>query len=456
MKISLKDKIQKNQIYDGPIVVSKMFEHLLRQKIIYCSRGRIYLYDKDEGRYILIEDYAEWHYISLFFSNEICISIPIKSINEILKRLKHCMSIQIAVDEFNKREDLINVKNGVLEYKTGRLLEKNQSYKFTYCLNVEYLPNSSIENAPRFKRFCETSLQGDEQKIELLLQFLGYILSPLICAKKALVLLGQPNSGKSLILHLIEFILGNDFISNISLENLGQRFKTAVLSTKLLNICGELSAKPLKDIEVFKMVVGGDTLSAEFKGKNEFEFKNKCKLMFAGNILPPIKNEDISTAFVDRLAVLRFNNSIPEKARNHTLAKEIEKEADVIFSLSINALNKLINDNYVFAIPEDTHNLLKGYSFQQTNIDVFVEDWCVIDGQLKIHSSTLYAAYKKFCVENAISPISQNLFSQKIASVSGVKNGKFRLCGSNPARGFYGIGLKNKNTQVSEMCDSTD
>lgn len=456
MNVNLKKKIQKNQIYDGSMIVSKMFEHLLRQKVIYCSRERIYLYDETEDRYILIEKHNEWHSISLFFSKDIRIHIPTDCISEILRRLKLCADIQVSVDDFNCRKDLINVKNGALEYRTGKLLSKNQNHKFTYRLNANYLADANIDDAPNFKKFCETSLRGDRQKIELLLQFIGYILSPLLCAKKALVLLGEPNSGKSLVLHLIEFIMGSEFISNISLENLNKRFKTAVLSTKLLNICGELSAKPLKDIEVFKMIVGGDTLSGEFKGKDEFEFKNKCKLLFAGNILPPIKNEDISTAFVDRLAVLRFNYSIPEELRNYNLAQELESEADVIFSLSIKALNKLIDNNYVFVTPADTYDLLKGYSFQQTNIDVFIEDWCVINGQLKIHSSTLYAAYKKFCEENAIMPISQNLFSQKVASVSGVKNGKFRLCGNNPARGFYGIGLKNMNTQVSETYDNIE
>jgi len=453
VEVSLKSKIKKNQIYSGKINASLMFEHLLNQNIIYCSRGRIYFYDEDEDRYVLIEKHCEWHIISLFFSKEIRVCIPTELISEILKRLKLCATIQIPIDCFNYREDLINVKNGALDYRAGKLLGHNSNYKFTYRLNVNFLSDVTIESAPSFKKFCDTSLQGDEQKIELLLQFIGYILSPLISAKKALVLLGEPNSGKSLVLHLIEFILGSVFISNIPLENLGKRFKTAVLSTKLLNLCGELSAKPLKDIEMFKMIVGGDTLSGEFKGKDEFEFRNKCKLLFAGNILPPIKNEDISTAFVDRLAILRFNYSIPEAERNRNLAKELEREADVIFSLSIKALNKLIDNNYVFIMPDDTKNLLTGYSFQQNNIDIFIQDWCVINSQLKIHSSTLYDAYKKFCIENAIAPISQNLFSQKIASVNGVKNGKFRLYGGNPARGFYGIGITEMNLQDSEKYD---
>ena len=101
--------------------------------------------------------------------------IPTDYISEILKRLKLCADIQVSVDDFNYRVNLMNVKNGALEYRTGKLLSKNRNYKFTYRLNVNYLADANIEDAPNFKKFCETSLQGDTQKIELLLQFIGYI-----------------------------------------------------------------------------------------------------------------------------------------------------------------------------------------------------------------------------------------------------------------------------------------
>ena len=138
-----------------------------------------------------------------------------------------------------------------------------------------------------------------------------------------------------------------------------------------------------------------------------------------------------------------------EKVCKKIKPKEIE-EASVIFSLSVNALVKLIENNYIFEMPTDSVDLLNDYSFQQTNISAFVSEWCELGESLQIHSATLYEAYKSFCAENAITPTSQNLFSQKINSTDGVRNGRFRINGSNPARGFYGISLCSNHTQDSK------
>ena len=436
-----------NQIYNGRFNLDAMYEHITDSGLIRCCNDSIYIYYKNEGRYIKIDKQNEWHVISRLFSEKIRKTILPKQVNELISRVKNTADIQIHIDEFNKYENMINIRSGVLEYETLRLYEKSPKYMFTYCLNVEYTVS---EKMPYFNYFCKTSLEGDEKKKELLLQIIGYLCTPLITAKKCFVFLGAPNSGKSMMLHLIESIFGEELISNIQLENLSGRFSAGILSTKRLNVCAELSARPLKNIEMFKLIVGGDTLSGEYKGKDVFRFKNKCKLLYAGNMLPPIKNEDITTAFIDRLTVLRFNCSIPKNKRINNLDELLIKEIDSIFSETIRTVSKLINNGCEFIEPNDTAELMKDYSFQQNNIDIFVDEWCDVGESLRVHSAVLYNAYKKFCTENAINAISQNLFSQKINTVKGVTNGRFRLNGGNPIRGFYGINIKEMYVQDSE------
>lgn len=317
-------------------------------------------------------------------------------------------------------------------------------------MNVKYISDLSRVKTPYFDKFCATSLDDSTDKRQLLLQIIGYLCTPLMKAKKCFIFLGEPNSGKSLMILIIEYMFGKSLISNIQLENLGNRFSSGILSTKRLNVCAELSAHPLKNIELFKLIVGGDTLSGEFKGRDVFQFENRCKLLYAGNVLPPVKNEDISTAFVDRLTVLKFSHSIPREERIYNLDEKLKDEADAIFTLAINSVAKLIENQFEFVVPQDSADLLKDYSFQQTNIDTFVEEWCELGEELKTHSATLYTFYKRFCVDNAIQPISQNLFSQKIGSVKGVTNGRFRLNGGNPMRGFCGIAVKDIYLQDSD------
>lgn len=431
------------RIYDGRANETQMFKHILSHDLIRCCNQRLYYYNEYEGRYASVPRKKEWHYLSRFFSDKINTEIPGRCINELITRLMNNSDIQIDTDEFNSQTDLINVRNGVLDYKSGKLLAKSPKYLFNYMINASYNPHANINDAPMFKSFCNTSLDGCSDKIKLLLQIIGYLCSSLTEAKKCFILIGAPDSGKSLIIHLMEYLIGSEFTCNIQLENLSRRFSTAELSTKFLNICGELSARPLRNIETFKLIVGGDTLSGEFKGQPMFYFKNKCKLLYAGNVLPPIKNEDISLAFVNRLILLCFSHSIPKSERIYDMADKLKDEADTIFSLGINELSDLIETGYRFAIPDDSAKLLSDYAFEQTNIDSFIEHCCIIGSEYKIHTVELYKAYTDFCTANAVSPISQNLFSQKIASLPNAESSRFRINGGPPTRGFKGIGLND-------------
>ena len=117
MKNHLKISVKESQIYRGKLNVVPMFEHLLKLGLFFCSRGRLYFYNTSTNQYILIDKNSEWHYVSQFFSKEICTRIRTDDISEILKRLKLMASIQIPVDDFNNRPDLINVLNGALDYQ---------------------------------------------------------------------------------------------------------------------------------------------------------------------------------------------------------------------------------------------------------------------------------------------------------------------------------------------------
>lgn len=98
------------------------------------------------------------------------------------------------------------------------------------------------------------------------------------------------------------------------------------------------------------------------------------------------------------------------------LIEKLKEEADSIFSEAIDAVAQLINNNYTFPVMEDADTILSDYSFQQTHIDNFIEECCIIGSEYKIHTVALYERYIEFCAANGVKAISQNLFSQKINS----------------------------------------
>lgn len=442
MQLDFCKKIEKQ--YQGSVgknFADELVEFILKEDVFRCCNKQLFFYRKDLRYYIPIDKQNEWHVISCFIEETDRSRISHTKADEIVNRLKDTYSIQRDIEDFNSDLYYVNLLNGVYSIKDQGLAENYKSPRFTYYLNVNYIKRPGRKMSA-FEDFCKSSLGGDPIKRKYLLQMIGYCCTQLTAAKKCFILLGPPNCGKSLILHLIEYIVGEEYISSLQLEKLGKRFSSSVLSGKLLNICGELSAKSLKDIETFKLIVGGDRLSGEFKGKDIFEFRNKCKLLFAGNILPPVKNEDVSTAFADRISLLIFPDSIPAEKRNPNLRVMLEKEADSIFSEAIDTVAELIKKNYLFPKMEDAERFLADYSFNQTHIDNFIEEWCEVGKEYRIHTKKLYQHYLDYCELNIVRPISQSLFSQKINSVKGVVNSRFRLKGGESLRGFTGITLK--------------
>lgn len=84
----------------------------------------------------------------------------------------------------------MNLENGVFNLETGELLEHDPRFRFTYQVRASYLEDPEYINCPTFGAFCRSSLDGDPQKRQLLLEMIGYICSDLTVGKKCLFLEG--------------------------------------------------------------------------------------------------------------------------------------------------------------------------------------------------------------------------------------------------------------------------
>ena len=137
---------------------------------------------------------------------------------------------------------------------------------------------------------------------------MGYSLTPFNNAKKAFVFNGKGDTGKSTFLNIIEDMITERHISNIPIQGLGDRFNTAELFGKLVNIYADLPSTPIRDGSMLKVLTGGDKVSAERKGQDPFTFLNKAKFIFSCNGLPP-NYGDRSDAFYNRLIIERRTKS---------------------------------------------------------------------------------------------------------------------------------------------------
>ena len=298
-------------------------------------------------------------------------------LREIAQRLTWRKDLQCKRDEFNRSKELVNLENGVFNLETGELLEHDPRFRFTYQAKASYLQDPESINCPAFEEFCRSSLDGDPQKRQLLLEIVGYICSDLTTGKCAFFLQGQPNSGKSVISEFVGKLFDPSLVSNIPLHQLGDRFSRAELAGKKVNIAGEIAGRVLRDISIFKSITGGDRITGEFKGKDLFYFIPRCKLLFAGNALPRTTEADTTAAFANRLVVLLFNQSIPPEQQDKSLLDRLWREADSIVTLALHAMQDLIGRNFVFTLPGDSGAFLASFANRSNVLSGFLEECCI-------------------------------------------------------------------------------
>lgn len=447
--ISSDAEINQTLIFDSDqFSLNDLVAHLVRIGIFLCCRGKLYFYNLDKGIFIPLPENEIWFYICRYASRGVTDCFEPKDIKKLIAKLKINLDLHFDSDKFDTYDDLININNGVFNVHTGELIPKKREYYFTSNIDAAFFEDVSLDDCPTFKKFYETSLCGDDKSLTLLLQIIGYLCCNYSPAKKAFMFIGEKNCGKSKILEFISRLIGENNVCNIPLHKLGNRFNVAELSRNKVNIQAELSLDPLREIETFKNAVGGDTLCGEDKGENLFYFKNKCKLLFAGNGMPTLKTQDTTQAFVSRLVFLIFPKEIPEDERDTELIEKLYAERDVIFSLAIKELQKLIQNRFQFELPELSKIQTQSFTEQNNQITDFINECCAFGKDCKVFSRDLYYAYEKFCKDNCLFVHSQTAFLDAVSMHEGVVRSRVRINGER-LRGFEGIELNMQDSDVS-------
>ena len=314
---------------------------------------------------------------------------------------------------------LVNFKNGTFNILTGTLQAHSKGDFLTNVLDASYI--GEVGESVVLKKFCSPVFTEDkfDQKLKLLYQFIGYTVSNLYGAKKALLMVGPSNCGKTVVLNFLERVLGREAVSRISLANLADRFSTAELAGKIANLSGEIpvEAIPARAYNLFKALVGHDPVTAERKGKDPFAFTFMGTLVFAGNVLPEFKAIDGSEALLSRMALLKFNRGIPEGERDLEVLEKLYEARNEIISFAVDSLRDLVDSGYRFEMGEDEFQMLDEYQEMTNSVQSFLNACCVFDPEGLIHISEAYEKYKKYIEYIAREPESRASFRKKCCAI---------------------------------------
>lgn len=450
----LKDRNKKPMLeksIDGNSNTKRVPNHILAEMLKRDHRlsdieNNLYYWDQALGYHVgLVGDKADI-FIRQNIPENLESHITFKSGEEIIQWIRADDQLKVSEEALAKRKEYVAFSNCVVKISDLSIHRHNPDYYFTSVVNTEY-PIQSPGSGKVFEMFLQ-QVTGGNQKYYLRLQELfGYVISEIRDVKAIPFLLGPKDSGKSVVLRLLEHLVGQDFFTNLSFEELNQPNFLCQLFGKKLNACGEISEIPLNRLDVFKKLSGGDYVMARFLYSQAFKFVNKAVLLFAANHLPTIKGIDKSNAFSERLVIFPFPNQVPKEEQDIYLFDKLLKETPYIARWSLVGLRRWCRNNYQFTTCDEINELTREYCDQNNSVKSFVNTCCIFDPDLRTYNEILESAYIKYCRDNGIIEESSKAFHKCMQSIEGLKYSRFRMNDENKY-GYTGIALCS--TQMEE------
>lgn len=238
----------------------------------------------------------------------------------------------------------VPVENGVLDVISGELRRHRPE---DYLENV--IPHKFVESgipaqmAPTFFDALVTWFGEDIQAVDAFQEFAGYVLLPHARFKKALLLYGPGDTGKSQAAYILQALVGAALCCQLSIENMDNVQLRSVLVGKRLNIMSELSQKAFMADSGFKTLVSTEEpVMVDIKYKPTFMYRPTAKHVIATNNAPRVtaRTEEIFNRFL----IVPMFNVVPLQDQDRDLQAKLDAEMPGIFLWALEGAKRL-NEN---------------------------------------------------------------------------------------------------------------
>ena len=389
---------------------------------IYVHFGKLIWYINNE--YTMDEDLMHNRLIEITFGHNTLESTR----REIMLRLRRL------VDNISLSPNHIIMDDGKLyNVYTGEILENTDEIKAVYKYRYNYDEDAKGGNVEDFINFLSTDRNKEyhEDVKQQIFEMVGCAIAPNVIFQKAFFLKGDGANGKSVLLKLIQQLVGV-YCTDVNLKEFKNIFSLETLVRGTCNIVDDLGNQRLEDTDIFKQVVGGGTVTVQAKNRDPYQTKSVSTLIIAANDYP--KLGESSLAIERRLVFIELNNVV-EKI-NLNLINELcdNKEGMTwLFTNSLRAYKEAYNRGHL-TITNNYMQIMAAYKVLNDNVLEFLIETFMDKSLLKFSDdgeitnsnyedidvdgksfNELYELYKLWCFDKGLKlPVSNITFSKKL------------------------------------------
>jgi P4 family phage/plasmid primase-like protien len=190
----------------------------------------------------------------------------------------------------------------------------------------------------------------------------------------------------------------------MDLSEIESRFGTGAVYGKRLAGSSDMSFLSVDELRIFKKLTGSDSVYAEFKGQQPFEYVYNGLLWFCMNRLPKFSGDQGQWVY-NRIMVVNCPNVIPSEQQDKRLLDKMYAEREGIVQKCVNALQTVITNGYTFSEPESVIAARSKYQATNSTVISFFEE-CMCrwpDGKIGgscITTGAIHKAYLQWCKAN--------------------------------------------------------
>jgi putative DNA primase/helicase len=339
--------------------------------------------------------------------------------------------------------DVIACRNGLLQISTRRLYNSSSQYFTRTALPIDY---DSAARPERWLTFLDEVLDGDADLILLVQQMFGYFVTTDTTRQAIFYFRGVTGSGKSTIMRVLDALIGERNICNVSIKDLAERSTLNDMTGKTLAKITDMNTSNPRDLSEaasnLNRISGDDPVHVFRKFLSGINVKLGVRFLMAGNQFPNFGEH--ATALARRLKVIPFNRSFEDVADPDLSRKLIDNELPAILNWALDGLDdlQLMGE---FVVPAASLAARKIILNSGDPIRSFAAEDCELDPALEVNKDELFRRYQLHCQKiGAKMPLTKPKFiSALMTAFNGVRAARPRTDDGGREHVMVGIGLKD-------------
>ena len=306
--------------------------------------------------------------------------------------------------EFDTHKYLLNVENGIVDLKTGKLQPHDRELGLTKITNITFDENAKC---PEWLNFLDQIFQGDKELAEYMQRLIGYSLTGEITEQIMVFLIGGGSNGKSTFINIIKDIMG-DYGRQAKSDTFIKKKETGA-NNDIARLVGSRFVSAIESED-------GEQLSERFLRQEFFEFIPEFKVFFTTNHKPVIKGVD--EGIWRRIRLIPFNLQLPKEKRDKKLPEKLSLEMPGILNWAIEGCLKWqqsgLND------PAIVMKATGDYKEEMDILGPFMFECCFKREDVQIEAKELYEVYANWCFRNGEHQLKNRAF-YRILETQGFK-----------------------------------